>query len=414
MYMDIIKEELRKSFYFFWEMANRDPQSPGYGLVVDDSGKPEIASIASVGFGLSAVVIGVHNGFISYDQGLDSALKTLRTFAERIPHHLGFFMHYVLTATGLPRNNAEYSTIDTAIFLNGAVTADAFFDNPEVHRLFQTIYDRVDWNAFVFDYKGKPTFRMAYNPVEGGDYRWNRKDPWIWQWDMTAEQLSMYFLAAGSDSVSEETARGLYHGFSRKVGKYGDYEYVYSPSNPLFVYQYSHAWIDFGHYVDDQGFDWADNTRKATYGNREWCLRHRDRFPLFSENMWGITACLTPRGYRGQGVAPTDNPDHPDGHCEGVVAPSAAAGSLPFAPEIVVPVLNHLWEHYPESFGKYGFTDGISLEGNDVWICPRYIGIDKGITVLMLDNYLHGTIWNLYMNHPVIQKAIRKLGFRKR
>lgn len=412
--MNLIEKELRKSFDFFWEMANRDENSTGYGLIVDDSSKPEIASIASVGFGLSAIVIGVKNGYITYEQGLHAAKLTLRTFADVVPHYLGFFMHFVLMETGLPRKKSEYSTIDTVIFLNGAITVDAFFDDPEIHSVFHKIYDRIDWNAFVFDYKGNPTFRMAYNPAEDGDYRWHNKDPWIWQWDMTAEQLSMYFLAAGSDRVSAETAKKLYDGFSRKKGKYGPYEYLYSPSNPLFVYQYSHAWVDFMKYIDAEGFDWGQNTRIATYANREWCINHQSQYPLFGENMWGITACLTPRGYRGQGVSPTDNPNHPDGHCEGVVAPSALAGSLPYAPEIVLPALSHLEEKYPEAFQKYGFTDGISLEKDGLWICSSYIGIDKGITILMLDNYLHGTTWNLYMNHPIIQKAIVKLGFQKR
>jgi hypothetical protein len=413
--MDLLELELRKSFDFFWELANRDENSPAYGLIADDSSKPEIASIASVGFGLSALVIGVENHYISYEQGLNAARKTLLTFVDTVPQIHGFFMHFVMTATGHPRKKCEYSTIDTAIFLNGALTCDAYFDDPEVHRLFHLIYERVDWNSFVFDYQGKPTFHMAYNPAEDGDYRWNAKDPWIWQWNMTAEQLSMYFLAAGSDRVTPTLAKALYDGFERKKGSYAGFEYVYSPGNPLFVYQYSHAWVDFGRYLDAEGFDWAENSRVATYANREWCIRHQQKYPLFHEMMWGITSCLTPVGYRGQGVLPTDNLDEPDGHSHGVVAPSAPAGSITFAPEIVIPTLHYLYDTYPSAFGKYGFTDGIGQKNkNEIWICPDYIGIDKGITVLMLDNYLHGTIWKLYMNHPIIVKAVEKLGFRRK
>ncbi|MFA5006887.1 MAG: glucoamylase family protein [Candidatus Izemoplasmatales bacterium] len=412
--MNLIERELRQSFDFFWEQANRDPDSPGYGLVVDDTGKPDIASIASVGFGLSAIVIGVENGYITRAEGLDAARRTLSTFVSTIPEFKGFFMHFTMIRTGLPRRKCEYSTIDTAIFLNGALTCDAYFDDAEIRRLFRLVYDRVDWNAFVFDYKGNPTFRMAYNPEEGGDYRQHSRDPWIWQWEMTAEQLSLYFLAAGSDAVPATLAKALYDGFRKPRGSYAGIEYVYSPGNALFVYQYSHAWIDFSRILDADGFDWAENTRRATYANREWCIRHADRHPIFGEDMWGITACLTPKGYRNQGALPTDLLDHPDGHTEGVVPPSGPAGSICFAPEIVIPALEHMAKTYPAALGRYGFTDGIALTKDGPWVAKDYIGINKGITVLMLDNYLHGTIWKLTMNHPLIRRAIAKLGFTER
>jgi hypothetical protein len=413
--MTLIENELRRSFDYFWLLANRDENSPAYGLIADNSGRPEVASIASVGFGLSAIAIGVQNSYITYAEGLNAVRKTLKTFAEVIPHFNGFFVHFVKTSTGEPRKNSEYSTIDTAIFLNGAITCDVYFDDPEVHRLFNLIYERVDWNSFMFVYQGKLTFRMAYNPHEGGDYRWHTKDPWIYHWDMFAEQLSMYFLAAGSDTVSAGDAKALFDGFSRKKGCYAGYEYIYAPSNPLFIYQYSHAWVDFGKYLDADGFDWFANSKTATLANREWCLQHQKEYPIFNENMWGITHCLTPLGYRGQGVLPTDDLTQKEGHSTGVIPPSGLAGSIVFTPELVIPALEYIEKTYPTSFGQFGFADGIAVPGeHTIWICPDHIGINKGITVLMLDNYLHQTTWKLYMSHPLIVKAIAKLGFTKR
>ncbi|MDD4355020.1 MAG: glucoamylase family protein [Candidatus Izemoplasmatales bacterium] len=411
--MKLIEEELKRSFLFFWEAANRKLNSPGYGLVVDNSAKPQMASIASVGFGLSALPIGVERQYITYDQGLQAARETLKTLL-RIPHFEGFLIHYVYLDTGKPKSGVEYSTIDTAILLNGVITVDQYFSDPEIHECFQRLYLRVNWSAFVFEKDGRSLFRMAYNPVKGGAYRQKSDSPWIWQWDMMAEQLSLYFLAAGSDQISAETAQALYQGFSRNRGSFGGYDYVYSPGNSLFVYQFSHAWLDFHRFVDATGFDWAENTKIATYGNREWCIQHKDQYPIFSENIWGVTSCLTPAGYRGQGVAPNDSLTHPNGHSDGVVAPCAPAGSLPYAPEIVIPALEQLAAQYPKSFGQYGFTDAIALTEKGLWISPDYIGIDKGITLLMLDNYLHQTTWKLYMAHPMIQKALNKLGFQEK
>mgnify|MGYP001000701276 CR=1 FL=1 len=412
--MDLWKEELERACRFFWDHANRNEESGAYGLIVDDTGKPQFASIASVGFGLSTLVIGVERGFIDRQTALRAARLTFLTFRDRVPHYQGFFMHFVDLATGAAKPGCEYSTIDTAIFLNGAVTADAYFADQELHGIFMEIYERVNWHAFIFEKNGRTLFRMAYNPVEGGDYRQASADPWIWQWDMMAEQLSLYALAAGAPSVSERLARALFAGFSRNLGRYGDYEYVYSPGNALFVYQYSHAWLDFGKYRDIDGFDWAENTRLATYGNRQWCIDHHREYPLLSEKIWGVSSCLTPKGYRGQGVAPTDNPNHPDGHFYGAIPPSGPLGSLPYAPEIVIPAVEAFYHLNPDVFGEYGFKDSIAIEDGRLWISSRYIGIDKGISALMIDNHFYGTTWKHYMAHPLIQTAVKKLGFSRK
>ncbi|MFH0993141.1 MAG: glucoamylase family protein [bacterium] len=412
--MDVLTNELHRSFNYFMELANRQEESDAYGLVADGTRTPDRASVACVGFGLSALPIGVERGFISYESAKKAALLTLRTFVKTIAHHHGFFVHFVDLHTGSTWKKSEYSTIDTALFLNGAICVDAYFDDPELHRLFTEIYERVDWNRYVFEKDAKTLFRMAYNPLPGGDYRGQSAESWIHQWNMYAEQLSMYVLAAGSDAVTTATARALYAGFERKQGAYKGPAYIYSPSNPLFVYQYSHAWVDFAHITTLDGIDWFENSRVATYANRDWCVDHQADYPTFGEHFWGITACQTPVGYRSQGVMPSDLPGH-QGETEGVIPPSGAAGSVPFAPEIAVPALEAMLARFPQAFQKYGFVDGIKLcEDGSVWVCPDYIGINKGITLLMLDNYLAGTTWKLYQQHPLIKKAIAKLGFSER
>lgn len=412
--MNLIEEEIKATFAFFYECANHDESSPGYGLIMDDTQVPKKASIASVGFGLSAYIIGVEHGFITRAEARKLVKGTFLTFLHNVDHFHGFFVHYLDMDTAKPYKKSEYSTIDTAIFLNGAITCDAYFHDSEIHDLFQQIYDRVDWEAFVFDYKGKQTFHMAYNPNEGGDYRQHSVDPWIYHWHMFAEQLSMYVLAAGSDHVSASLALDLFNGFEQKSGSYEGIEYVYSPTNALFIYQYSHAWVDFGRYLDMNGFDWFENSRRATYANRAWCINHRHDFPIFSDTMWGITACLTPKGYRNQGVMPSDVDGH-QGYSYGVIPPSGPAGSIVFAPEIVLPSIEFMRQNHPEAFGKYGFTDGI-MQNTDgtYWHSEHYIGINKGITILMLDNYLHHTTWTYYHQHPIIQKAVKKLAFKER
>jgi len=409
--MDLLREELYRSFLFFIENANQDPNSKGCGLILDNTKNKRMASIASVGFGLSAYVIGVENKFITYDKGKKLVINTFKTFLYNLKHFNGFYPHFFDIYTGEPYNKCEYSTIDTTIFFNGAITCDSYFDDPVVHELFDKLYQRLNFKAFLKSYNDKLVISMSYNPNVGGAYRGNNESPWIYQWHMYAEQLSMYFLAAGSDYITQEEAKKLWDGFSRKKGVYKNYKYVYCPTNALFVYQYSHAWIDFRGLDTLDNIDWFKNSKVATLANREYCVDHKEKYPVFEESIWGATACLTPTGYRNQCVIPNDFPDKYE-KMPGVFVPSAPFGSLPFAEEEVLEVVYALKEKYMEAFKEYGFIDSITIQDNEIWMAKDYVGINKGITVLMIDNYLNKTTWKYFMKHKVIMDAINKLGFK--
>lgn len=412
--MTLLEKELEKSIEFFLYENNQDPTSNGYGLIRDNSKRIDMASIASVGFGLSSYVIAVENKMITYEEGLKRVLGTFRTFVNNLVYFNGFYVHFLNMETGEPYKKSEFSTIDTVIFMNGAITCDSYFDDEDVHQLFKLLFERLDFRPFIKEFEGEKVFRMAYNPNEGGDYRQHSRDPWIYQWHMYAEQLSMYFIAAATDTIDSKTAKELYLGFNRNIGIYDDFSYIYSPTNALFVYQYSHAWIDFENLISPDGIDWYENSKIASLANRAFCKNINDVYPILHEKAWGLTACLTPVGYRNQCILPNDlNPN--DQHIYGVLPPSGALGSICFTEKESLDVLEELEMKYMDSFQKYGFTDGIALnENGSLWISDEYIGINKGITVLMIDNYLHQTTWTYYMKHPLIQKAIQKLGFRKK
>ncbi|MCF7924407.1 MAG: hypothetical protein K9L64_04770 [Candidatus Izimaplasma sp.] len=413
MSTDILNKELYHSFLYFYKQANLDEGSTGFGLISDDSKQPNRASIAAVGFGLSMYVIGVKNGYISKHEALRIVKGTFNTFLKHISHIHGFYVHFCNIEDGTPYKKSEYSTIDTVLLLNGAIVCDAFFDDEELHNLFKQLIERVNYKPFIKEYNNKLVFRMAYNPHENGDFRGKSKDPWIYQWHMYAEQLSLYFLAAGKDDINQETARRLYNGFERKLGRYKEFEYVYCPTNALFTYQYSHAWCDFKNLLDPYGFDWFNNSVIATKANKAYCLDKKAIYPILGENAWGLTACLTPKGYQNQIIKPNDLKPN-EKHVYGVLPPSGALGSIPFVGEEASRVAEHLIKNYPESFGVYGFYDGLTYVNGKLWIANEYVGINKGITGVMIDNYLHGTIHRLYMSHPYIKKAIEKLGFKVR
>jgi hypothetical protein len=69
------------------------------------------------------------------------------------------------------------------------------------------------------------------------------------------------------------------------------------------------------------------------------------------------------------------------------------------------------WYEYKKDkiWGKFGFYDAFSETAN--WYVPRYLGIDKGPEVVMIENYRSGLLWKLFMQDEDVQSGLKKLGF---
>lgn len=192
------------------------------------------------------------------------------------------------------------------------------------------------------------------------------------------------------------------------------------------MHQYSHAWIDFrgirDRFMREKHCDYFENSRRATYVQREYALRNPNRFRDYGENCWGFTASDGPEreplrvdgieryffGYEARGV--------PYGPDDGTIAGWAALASLPFAPEIALPAVRHTYERSPESPGEYllasAFNPTLADDGGHGWISEGLFGLDQGIVVLMIENYRSQLIWQLLRACPYIQNGLRRAGFR--
>lgn len=404
---DILQAELQGSFEFFLNFTNLDSDSRGFGLTVDSTKTPQIASIASVGFALSAWVIARERGYLSHQRALEITHKTLQTLWRHASHYRGFFAHFLDMDSGERVGHCEFSTIDTALCLNGVITAAAYFEDDEVRQLAQQLLDRVDWNFIVFEKEGKTLFRMAYNPDRGGDYV-TGEPGFIYQWDMAAEQKMMYLQAAGQ--IEPSLARKLYDGFSRDTGHYEGQAIIFNPGGNLFAYQFSEAWLDTANYLDPDGVDWFNNTRLATLANRSFCIDHSDVFKTYHANSWGISCGDSPWGYDVSGSPPARHAPKPNG----TVSIYGALASLPFVPDLTLAMMEYLYHHHPQTWGPYGFFDSYNLDASPPWYSHSIYGIDKGCSMIMIENYLSRLIWDIYTNSAYIQKSLAVLGFTQR
>lgn len=403
----LLQQELEGSIAFLRDFSNLDPRSPGYGLTVDATKNTRIASIAATGFTLSGWVIAAERGWLPRQQALEITRGTLRTLLHNVPQQRGFFAHFLDMQTAERWRKCEYSTIDTALCLNGVITASAYFDDSETRQLAAELLERVDWRFLIFEQDGQTRFRMAYNPDRGGDYVTG--DPgFISQWDMAAEQKMMYLQAAGH--LEPETARRLYGGFRRDTGTFDGQTIIINPGGNLFAYQFSEAWLDTARYLDPDGVDWFENTRRATLANRQFCIDHAGEFKTYGVNSWGCSAGDSPWGYDVSGAPPALHPPKPNG----TVSIYGAVSALPFVPDLALAMIEHLYREHPSTWGKYGFYDAYNLSVDPPWYSTALYGIDKGCSMLMVENYLSGLIWDTYTNSAYIQNALNLLGFQRR
>ena len=398
---DQFLEDLSKrTFSFFWEQAD-----PTTGIIRDRSktdgsaaseGAKEIGSIASVGFGLSGLCIAAERGWQPRAQALDRAEATLRWFAERMPQEHGWFYHFVNLRTGAREWNSELSSIDSALLLAGVLTVRrCFADDPEVVQFADAIYRRVDFQWML---AGDPRLLShGWKPESG--FLASR-------WDHYCELMILYLLAIGSPTHPISSAS--WDAWSRPMMTFTSgmqtFNYVSGP-DPLFVHQYSHAWIDFRGRRDDRGrgIDWFANSVTATLAHRAFCLSLAPQFPGYTEHVWGISASDSRKGY----VAWGGPPRH--AAIDGSVVPAAVAGSLMFAPEVTVPSLRDMHRMFGSRiYGRYGFAD--AFHSTDGWVNPDVIGIDLGITLLSAENLRTGRIWGWFMANPEIATALERAG----
>ena len=399
---ELIEREIKGCFDYFWYESNTD--TLGYGLTKDET-RSNISSIAAIGFAFAAYVIGVERGYITFDDGYERCLKTLNTLSKIKTHH-GFFPHFINPNTLGIAHKSEYSTIDTTILFCGGIVAATYFKG-EVEILVNEFINNLDWHYFIEKRCGNYQINMAYSETNWKDT--NGFCPATW--DQYAEQLMMYLLIAGKKDISKELALNLFNGFTRHTNTYKGIKVVHCFSNPLFTHQFSHAFFPFQDYLDSNSFDWFQNSVNASVANRMYCISQK-RFNTYSEVSWGLTAFLGEHGYRVFGSKPFGLPDIKyKQKLDGSVAPYAALCSINFIEKEVIETLKY-FDTIEGLNGKYGFTDSYNLKTG--FVSNVYLGIDKGPTILMLDNYLSGTTWKYFTQSEIIKEAINKLNFRKK
>ena len=403
-----------------------DEMNPENGLIPDSTKQDAPCSIAVVGFALTAYPIAIERGYMTRAEAIKRCLINLRFFHDGqqgtgpdAMGYKGFYYHFLDMKSGRRVWKSEVSTIDTTYLLAGALTSAMYFDREtreeiEIRKLADALYARVDW-------------QWAQNGALTVSHGWKPESGFIkYRWTGYSEALILYILGLASPTfpLSEKSYQAWTRTYQWK--KLYGHEFVYA--GPLFIHHLSHIWIDFrgiqDEYMRGKAIDYFENSRRAIYAQQAYAMRNPKKFVGYDRFSWGITASDGPgpavRRIRGRNVKFYDYLARsiPNGPDDGTLAPWAVAGSLPFAPEVVLPSLKRINRDYPEMTSKYGFkcsynpTFTSGKRERSGWVSQGYYGLDQGPIVMMIENYRSGLIWRLMRECPHIVTGLRRAGFR--
>ena len=409
----------RDAFNYFLQNIN-----PSNGLIADTTRDGAPSSIAVVGFALSAYPVGIERGWIERSDAVQRTLVALRFFMDSdqsgspdATGYQGYYFHFLDMRSGKRVWLSELSLIDTAFLVAGVLTAAAYFTadtsaETELRRLANALYHRVDW-------------RWAQRDGAAVMHGWKPECGFLhYGWEGYSEAILLYVLGLGSPTHAlTEQSFPAWTVTYQWENLYG-HEFLYA--GPLFIHQFSHAWIDFrgirDQFMREKGCDYFENSRRATYVQREYATRNPRSFAGYTADCWGLSAgdgpSVEPRLVAGRrqafyGYAARGVPYGPD---DGTIAGSSTLSSLVFAPEIVLPALRKMMAGGPgdggESLRASGFNATISEAGPKGWISEGSFGLDQGMIVLMIENYRSGLPWRLGRGVACIRTGLRRAGFR--
>lgn len=422
----------RRTFDFFWEQADAVT-----GLMPDRWPTKSFISVGATGFALTAYPIGAERRWITREQAATRTLRTLEFFWNARQDtanagstgYKGFFYHFLNPGSGTRFDDVELSNVDTGLFFFGALFCQSYFDKGNsterrIRHLTDSLVARADWKWMQVR---PPLLSLGWKPREGHlPYDWRGYN----------ETLFMHVLALSSPThaVGSDTWRAWTDGYH--WGSFQGQEYL--GFAPLFGHQYSHVWIDFRGIQDDfmrsKGLDYFENSRRATLAQRAYAIANPSRFKDYGESIWGLTACDGPldgkvtldgierefHTYDARGACHTRVGD------DGTISPTAAGGSVPFAPEYCLPTLLAMRERYGDHvFRKYGFVDAFNPTlDTDVpthhgkvvadvgWFDDDYLGIDQGPILAMIENWRSGLVWRVMRDNKHVRRGLLAAGFR--
>ena len=401
-----------KTFQYFWDGA--EPVSGGarerfHSDNIYPQNDKHIITSGGTGFGVMAILVGIERKFITREQGVEH-LEKLTTFLEKADRFKGVWPHWMNGETGevkpfSPNDNGG-DLVETAFLVQGLLCVRQYFQEGDERE--KALAARIDklWREVEWDWYQKGGQNVLY-------WHWSPDKEWKMNFPLEGynECLITYVLAASSPT-HKVPAAAYHEGWARggkikndpahqQYGYHLDLKHNGAPQfgGPLFWSHYSFLGLD-PRKLKDQYADYWQHNVNHTLINYQYCVENPKGFKGYGKDNWGLTASYSVKGY----AAHSPNEDL------GVISPTAALSSFPYTPEQSRAAMKHFYfELGDKIFGEYGFYDAFSEQDN--WYPTRYLAIDQGPAVVMMENYRTGLLWKLFMSCPEVQGGLKELGF---
>jgi hypothetical protein len=390
----------RQHFKYFWEFGH-----PVSGLARERNTSGNLVTSGGSGFGIMAIVTGIHRNFISRADGLARLQKIVDFLKTKAKRFHGAFPHWLDGATGdvIPFSTKDNGAdlVETSYLMQGLLTARQYFNSADAAETtlradINTLWNEVEWSWFRKNNENVLYWHWSPN------YNWDMNLP-IKGWN---ECLITYVLAASSTTYTipkEVYDQGwTSNGAIRNNQTYFGYQLPLGPpyGGPLFYSHYSFLGID-PNGLSDANANYAVQTKNHTLINYNYCLLNPKSWYGYSDSCWGLTASDDINGYKA----------HEPANDNGVISPTAALSSFPYTPDESMKALKFFYYVLGDKLWKeYGFIDAFSL--HHVWFADSFLAIDQGPVIVGIENYRSGLLWNLFMSCPEVKAGMKKLGFQ--
>lgn len=397
---ELLTRVQQQTFTYFWDFAH-----PVSGLARERSnGDDNVVTSGGSGFGIMAVITGIHRNFITRQEGLERIKKMVSFLKNNAQTFKGAFPHWLNGTTGevIPFSEKDNGAdiVETSFLMQGLLCARQYFDLAKADETTLRADINVLWNAVEWDWFRQNDQHVLYWHWSS-NYSWDMNMP-IKGWN---ECLITYVLAASSTAHSipkivydEGWASG---GAIRNGDTYFNYVLPLGSPNggPLFFEHYSFLGIKPFTLTDNYA-DYELQAKNHTLINYSYCISNPKGYFGYSDSCWGLTASDIPNGYA------ASSPDND----VGVIAPTAAISSLPYTPAESMKALEFFYYVLGDKIWKeYGFVDAFSL--HDLWFATSFLAIDQGPQIVMIENYRSELLWDLFMSCPEIKAGMKLLGF---
>lgn len=395
---ELLTKIQQQTFKYFYDFGH--PQS---GMARERNTSGDVVTSGGSGFGVMALVTGIHRNFITRAEGL-ARIQKIVNFLKTADRFHGAYPHWLNGNTGavVPFSQKDNGgdLIETSLLMQGLLSARQYFNGADqaeatLRANINDIYNAVEWDWYRKD--NSNTLYWHWSP----DYNWDMNMR-VTGWN---EALITYVLAASSPTHT--IPKSVYdNGWAQNGAIKNGSVYYGIPlplgpdqGGPLFFAHYSFLGINPMGLTDAYANYEVQNKAHALI-NYNYCKANPKGHYGYSEQCWGLTASDINNGYTAS--SPTNDVS--------VIAPTAAIASLPYTPDESMKAIKFFYYKLGDKiFKEYGFIDAFSLQQQ--WFAGSTLAIDQGPIIIMIENHRSKLLWNLFMSCPEVKSGMQKLGF---